>query len=263
MSTKFLDLPPETRRRRLAGKALQLELSRLAADGLAESNATPEILDFSQAEDYLQHATGRWRDEDPVPMSAEGYRLSKQQIYRRQKRAQDAYAKKMNLSPEEKAIKFRKPLSEWDAEELARGRPRAADGSFKGPKPAYIDGEIYEEAMDRFKSIVKTGMRVATVDALTVIKSIINDESTDNRGRPLVAASTKLQAAQFLIEHVVGKPTQRVENDVSIKLQAILGSVMVNPADMATGSYVPGHLPGLTMELAAARDDYEDDDAEL
>lgn len=211
-----------------------------------------QTVDFSATEDYVQHATGRWRDEDAAPMSPEGYRLNKQQIYRRQKRAQDAFAKKMNLSEVEKEIKFRKPLSEWDAEELARGRPRNRDGSFRGPKPAYVSGEIYEEAMDRFKSIVKTGMRVATVDAIQVVQGILNDDSTDNRGRPLVAASTKLQAAQFLIEHVVGKPTQRVENDVSVKLQAILGSVMVNPSEMATGNYMVGHLPGLTMELAAA-----------
>lgn len=259
---EFQELSPDQKRARLAGKALQLELSRLNEQALAEKTARILEVDFSKTEDYIQHATGRWRDEGPVPMSPEGYRLNKQQIYRRQKRAQDAYAKKMNLSDAEKEIKFRKPLSEWDAQELAHGRPRNSKGTFSGPKPAYVDGEIYEEAMDRFKSIIRTGMRVATVDAITVVQGILNDESTDNRGRPLVAASTKLAAAQFLIEHVVGKPTQRIESDVSVKLQAILGSVMVNPSELATGNYVAGHLPGLTMELAAAgdADEWESDE---
>lgn len=255
----FSDLPLEAKKSRLAGKALQLELARLNAEGLAESNALPRVVDFTHTVDYVQHTTGRWQDPGVKPISPDGFQLNKQQIYRRMKRARDAFEKKMNISPAEAAIRYKKPLDEWDADELARGRPRNSKGKFSGPNPTWVTAEVHEEAMDRFKSIVKTGMRIATVDAIKVVQDILNDDSTDNRGRPLVAASTKLQAATFLIEHVAGKPTQRIENDVSIKLQAILGSVMVNPSELATGNYMPGHLPGLTMELAALADEDEFD----
>lgn len=257
---KFEDLPVEVKRSRQAGKALQLELARLHETGLAAKNATPAIVDFAKTTDYIQHASGVWKDIGASPISPEGFQLNKQQIYRRMRRAREAYNKKINLSTAEKNIRYKKPLDEWDAQELARGRPRDARGGFSGPKPAWVSAEVHEEAMDRFKSIVRSGMRVAAVDAVELVQSLLNDDSTDNRGRPLVSAGTKLQAATFLIEHMVGKPTQRIESDVSVKLQGILATVMMNPTDMASGNYLPGHLPGITMELAALAVDEGDDD---
>jgi len=229
-------------------------LAELNASSLADPQATLRIVDFRRSKDKIQHATGNWQDEDPTPLSPEGFSLNRQQINRRRKRAMDNYVKKATLSEAEAAIIYNKPLREWDNEELARGRPRNKDGTFSGHKPAYITPEVHEEAMDRFTSIVRTGMRVATVDAIELVKKILNDEETDNRGRPVVAAGTKLDAAKFLIEHIVGKPTQKIESDVSVKLQGILGAVMVNPTD---AGYMPGHMPGLTMELAELVDEDE------
>ena len=249
----FDDLTPQQKYERVSLRALQLELHEYNEIGLAERNATPAILDFSQVSNVtLDKPSGNWQDPAAHGLSPDGYTLNPAQIRRRNARAARRYKQRMSkLSVQELEVMHRKPLEDWDAEELARGRPRSADGTFKGPKPTYITPEVHEEAMDRFKSIVKTGMRAATVDAIEVIKDILNDESTDNRGKPMVGAGTKLQAAQFLIEHVVGKPTQRVEQDVSVKLQAILAGVMVNPGEQATGNFMPAHLPGLTMELAS------------
>jgi hypothetical protein len=243
---------------RQKGKPLQLALARLNATGLAESRATPAVVDMSRVKEPIARPTGRPRDKEPTGYNPDGYSLKKQQQYKRMRRLKDRMDKvTLGSSVAEQVVKFKKPLAEWDNEELARGRPRDKDGRFRGSAPAWVSGEIHEEAMDRFTSIVKTGMRVATVDAIEVIKSILNDESVDNRGRNVVGAGTKLDAAKFLIEHVVGKPTQRIESDVSVKLQAILGVVMANPTEMATG-YVPAHLPGLTMQLAEAANDDEE-----
>jgi hypothetical protein len=241
-------------------RKLQLELAALHESARAARNATPMVVDFSQEPDIVQHPSGRSRDPEIQRVSPEGFSLKGTQIRRRQRTARKRTG--AIQSHFEAEVLYKKPLEEWDAEELARGRPRAADGTFRGKRPDWISGEVHEESMDRFKSIVKTGMRVAAVDAIQVVQDILVNEDIDNRGKPLVAASTKLQAAQFLIEHVVGKPTQRIENDVSVKLQAILAGVMVNPGDMATGNYMPAHLPGITMELAAMGTDEEkgDDD---
>lgn len=248
-----------------AGKALQLELARLSAAAMAAPQATVQVVDFTTIVDYVQHTTGRWMDPGVRPISPEGYVLNKQQIYRRTKRAREKYLEKMNIGQAEKQAYYKKPLADWDAEELARGRPRNSKGGFTGPKPAWVSAEMHEEAMDRFKSIIRTGMRVATVDAIEFVKRVMNDDSTDNRGRPIVPASTKLQAATFLIEHLAGKPTQRIESDVSVKLQGILAGVMVNPGEQATGNYMPAHLPGFTMELMSGPADEEepDDDFEF
>ena len=152
---------------------------------------------------------------------------------------------------------YRKPLAEWDEEELARGRPRDAKGTFAGPKPAWITPEMHEEAISRFQAVVKTGMQAATVDALKAVTDILVNDEVDNRGKPVVGASTKLQAATFLLEHVVGKPKQTIEQDISVKLQGLLASVMVQPDEL--GGMQSGHLPGYTMELAEAvdPDEYE------
>lgn len=258
------ELPVEARRMMQAGKALQLELARLHAEATADPQATPQVVDFTNIVDYVQHTTGRWNDPGARPISPEGYVLNKQQIYRRMKRAKAAFLAKMEIGQAEQAALHKKPIADWDAEELARGRPRDSKGGFKGPKPSWVTAEIHEEAMERFKSIVRTGVRVASIDAVEFMQRMINDEETDNRGRPLVPASTKLQAAQFLVEHLIGKPTQRVESDVSVKLQGLLGAVMVNPGEQATGSYMPAHFPGFTMELAAGQSDEDDyEEAEI
>lgn len=236
-------------------RALQSELVALHVAALEDPSATPRILDFTGVKDRFQSPTGNWQDEHPAPLSPEGFSLNKQQIYRRRRRAIKKFVEKTTLSEAEASILYNKPLREWDNEELARGRPRNKDGTFSGPAPAFVTAEVHEEAMDRFTSIVRTGMRVATVDAIKFMQEMITDQELDNRGKPVVGASTKLDAAKFLVEHIIGKPTQRTETDISVKLQGILGAIMVNPNEMEEGGgYFPGHLPGVTMQLAELTD---------
>lgn len=213
--------------------------------------ATPMTLNFSNVLDFTQHASGNNQEGEIQPLSAEGKLLTPKQIRARARRKRK---RGQHLSQQEMDILFHKPIEEWDLQELAHGRPRNAKGHFSGPAPSWIDRTVYEQAMEKYKAAVKTSMKDTTVDALTMIKELINNEDVDEKGKPIVSPSTKLDAAKFLIEHVVGKPTQRIENDVSVKLQAILGQVMVNPADRATGNFMPGHFPGVTMALAAAED---------
>jgi hypothetical protein len=193
-------------------------------------------------------------------MTAEGKLLTPKQIRARARRK----AKRSDImSDQELEYLYRKPLDEWDLDELAKGRPKNSKGHFSGPAPKWVTASVHEEAMAKYTAAVKSSMRATTVDALGLLKELINDDNVDDKGRPFVAASTKLDAAKFLIEHVVGKPTQRIESDVSVKLQGILGQVMVNPADINNGqqNYSMGHFPGITMELATAEiedtDDYD------
>lgn len=128
-----------------------------------------------------------------------------------------------------------KPIEEWDHEELARGRPRDKAGGFRGRPPDWVTRAVHEQIVKQFETIVKTEMNVHTVKALTVLEHILDDESTDAKGRPLVNASTKLDAAKFLVEHILGKPKQRMETDISVKLQGLLGVAMVNPDPTGEG----------------------------
>jgi hypothetical protein len=222
--------------------------------------ATILTVDFSKAQDIRQHPSGNPQDGLPkrkYPLSAEGKSLSPKQIRARARRK----GKRANvMTDQEMDYLYNKPVEEWDLEELARGRPRDSRGGFRGPRPKWINAEVHERAMEKYTAAVKTDMRATTVDALGAIRELIQNDDIDDKGKPIVPASTKLDAAKFLIEHVVGKPTQRIESDVSVKLQAILGSVMVNPAELSGGGqgYELGHFPGVTMELAESKGDDPD-----
>lgn len=154
-----------------------------------------------------------------------------------------------------------KPLEEWDAEELARGRPRNDAGTFQGRPPKFVTRELHERAMERFKTLIRDEMNSQSITALRTIQMVLESEEVDNKGKPIVSAAAKMDAAKFLLEHVVGKPTQPTQSDVSVKLQGILGAVMVNPSDLASlpQQYVPAHI-GTRGELTG---DIHDDPEEL
>lgn len=223
--------------------------------------ATPFDLDFTHVYDTPDEPTGHQPFPVKYRLDPDGRVISRTQINARIKRRRRRQGEKTTYQEYELAEKYahRKPLEEWDSEELARGRPRNKNGSFSGPKPAFVTMAVHEEAVEKFAQVIKTEMSVATISAVEQLNSILQNEETDYRGKPIVSASTKLDAAKFLIEHLVGKPKQRIESDVSIKLQNILGSVIVNPEDETKErdvlmGYSPAHFPGVTMELATMED---------
>src|SRR4051794_35813754 len=65
-----------------------------------------------------------------------------------------------------------KPLEEWDDEELARGRPRAMDGSFRGKSPDWINRQVHEEALRRFKDLSQGQLRAIVPEALQQLHTI-------------------------------------------------------------------------------------------
>lgn len=213
---------------------------------LYDQLATPQYLDFSSTPDRGYSPTRINRDPVVKPLSPTGALLTPKQIRTRVRRRSN---RNMKMSEQELTHLYpQKPIEEWDLEELARGKPRNKDGSFKGRKPTWITREIHEQAMDRYKTMVKDQMNSITVKALNFMANAIDDDSVDDKGKPIIPASTKADLSKFLIEHVVGKPVARIEQDVSVKLQSILGTVMVNPRD-ATADTSPAHFPGVTMAM--------------
>ena len=221
--------------------------------------ATPITLDFTHVYDSPDEPSGHKPFQIPYRLDPDGLILTRDRLNRRLKKRRRRQGGKTTYKEYELAEKYanRKPISEWDSEELARGRPRNKDGSFSGPKPAYVTMAIHEEAVEQFTKVIKTEMGVATIHAMEQLNNILKNEETDYRGKPLVSASTKLDAAKFLVEHLVGKPKQRIESDVSVKLQSILGSVIVNPDSDVESGYSTAHFPGVTMELATREDSNE------
>lgn len=227
------------------------------------SKASKQDIDFSFVEDNTEHASGV-PGVDPEggrarPLTPDGKIFTPKQLRARMRRKQ---ARRVGVTDEEIEQLYQKPIADWDLEELARGRPRNSRGTFQGPKPKWITMAMHEESMRKYEAAVKGNMRETTVDALQTLRDLLADESVDEKGKPTVGAGTKVDIAKFLIEHSVGKPTQKIEGDMSVRLQGILGTVMVNPAELATGNYMPAHFPGMTMELSTG-ETAVDDDADL
>ncbi len=168
-----------------------------------------------------------------------------------------ARARRKQLSAHEALAELHKPLDQWDDEELAKGRPKAADGTFRGKTPIWISRTVHEEAIKRFQEAVRKDLNFHTISAVQVLAQILADNSTDLNNKPMVPASTKAQVAQFLIEHVVGKPTTRVEQDISIRLQGMLGTAIVNPTPGGGTMPTAGFLPQGTVIDAES---WEDED---
>lgn len=176
------------------------------------------VVDFGEAE--------RSPDEDTRPMNSSGRLMTGKQVRSRSRRT---LQKGKKLDDETFEAWAGKPINEWDLEELAQGRPRNARGDFRGKPPQYMPRAVHERIAERFKMLVRDQMNQSSVQALGVISNLLGSQDTDDKGKPIVPASVKLDAAKWLVEHVIGKPVQPTQADVSVKLQGILGAVMVQP----------------------------------
>lgn len=231
-------------------------------------------LDFSKAQSIRLHKSGKIRDRgnarDYRPINAEGKLLTPKQIRARARRQAAKKGKRARNQPLMSETEFEalyKPIEEWDLEELARGRPRSSDGGFRGRKPGWITREVHERAMEMFQMAIKTEMSTMSITGLDTLRYILENEETDDRGKPMIPASVKLQATTFLLEHQVGKPKQQIQQDISVKLQGILGAVMVNPNEALApeeqggmGGFNLAHMPGYTLPLGIGSGENEEEE---
>lgn len=214
------------------------------------SAATPRVLDM--AESY------RTPEKDERPVDERDRLLTGKQQRARIRRRLARMGKKFDETIGEGYVK---PFEEWDNEEVARGRPRGADGTFRGRAPRYIDRALHEKAMERFKGLVREDMNALGLEALQVMQRLLSDDEEDGKGKPRVPATVKIQAATYLLDHIVGKPTQPTTSEISVKLQAMLGAAVVNPAE--DGGYVAGQVAfrgALPGEIEAEVIDDEDEE---
>lgn len=149
-----------------------------------------------------------------------------------------------------------RPIDEWDEEELAKGMPRELWKRGPGAAPAWLPRAVHEQVVERYQTIMRQKTNELALPAVRTLEALLENDKVDRKGRPIVSANVKAQCAQWLIEHVIGKPTQKVEADVSVRLQALLGHVMVVPSDEQEGQMeqMQGFL-GLAPPTEADDDD--------
>lgn len=147
-----------------------------------------------------------------------------------------------------------KPLEEWDWEELQRGYPRHSNGRFGRP-PAWAGFHIVApEVQKRLAQMTAANLRTHSQSALQAIVDMITSDEVDIEGNPIVKPETKLKAAQFIIEHTIGKPQTNVNVDAGDSLKSLLAKVMVN--DDGEDAH-PITIPGVVEY-----DEYDDEEEE-
>lgn len=104
-----------------------------------------------------------------------------------------------------------KPLSEWDLEELARGKPRNQYGNFAGKAPAWLTPHVVQEIRRRFLENTYGELASHVNAAIQTLVKLMTDTSTTADGDPIVSPSLKLQAAKYIIDQTMGKAPQTVE----------------------------------------------------
>lgn len=120
-----------------------------------------------------------------------------------------------------------KPVHEWDLEELAHGMPRNRAGKFGGQRPKWITPEVTREVKSRLHSHT-FGRLGANVDiAVQVVVKLMTSDDADEKGKPIVDARTKLAAAQFVIEHVIGKPQTVLEVNATDSVRQMFAQAIV------------------------------------
>lgn len=122
-----------------------------------------------------------------------------------------------------------KPIAEWDWEELSKGRPRNERGNFEGTKPTWITPLIEQEIGRRMKTMTERQIMTHAHDAIKTLTQIMMEDEVDITGKPTVAASVRVDAAKYIINRVIGTPTAHVEIESGNRLEALMGSIMVNP----------------------------------
>jgi hypothetical protein len=146
-----------------------------------------------------------------------------------------------------------KPIEEWDMEELARGRPRNKAGNFQGPQPIWLTPLIIKQAKDRLRVLTRDEVAFFAADATRVMHDLMQNNDVDDDGKPLVPPSVRLQAAQYVLDQTIGKPTQQVEVQGNVVLTSLLAKVMIDEDGE------PAH-PIIDAEVV--EDEPEDDDEE-
>jgi hypothetical protein len=125
-----------------------------------------------------------------------------------------------------------KPFEQWDYEELARGRPRAKNGSFAGATPAWVTPQVAAESRRRLRERAFSEIAAHVGAAVQVMRSIMDDPDEDSRVR--------LDAAKFIIEQVVGKARVPLDIDTSDKVKAMLASALILPSGEAAHPVIDG-----------------------
>jgi hypothetical protein len=143
---------------------------------------------------------------------------------------------------------LKKPIEQWDLEELARGKVRNKNGRFTGgPRFQHIDPLLDKEIANRLRHMALREIQGNVYTAIDVLVDLMKHSEQD---------AIRLKAALVVIEYTLGSPQQNI---------ALSGDAGAVAAALAKALVLPSGLPAHPVIEGAVIDDREDvvDDDEL
>jgi hypothetical protein len=132
-----------------------------------------------------------------------------------------------------------KPLDQWTDEEIARGKLKGPDGTFRGGRPSWMTTAIQEERRRRLRQLMTYELGTMAADALRTIQAVMLDPETSGKD--------KLSAATYLVDQFMGKATTTVDVGQVGALENFLADVLVNPdGELSHGMVVEGVVEDLS-----------------
>jgi hypothetical protein len=145
----------------------------------------------------------------------------------RRKKAREVLRRSVDIKQIMQQLEKLKPLDEWDWEELQRGYPRGPSGRF-GKQPEWASLVVARlEVQDRLRQMTKSQISVHAGKALKTIVDLMDDDSLDIDGKPVVPPAVRLKAAEYVLDQTVGKATAIHQTNTD-NFQNLLASCMVN-----------------------------------
>lgn len=145
-----------------------------------------------------------------------------------------------------------KPIDQWTFAELAAGKPKNPDGTWRsGKKPTWITNKIQQEIRRRLIEVGHDELAKYLPHAIRCMYLLIQNRDFDAFGRPVVDSGTKLRAAQFIVEQIMGKAKQRVDLGFEQGFRDFLAGALVVDGE-------PAH-PVLQGEWSEENDDDDEE----
>lgn len=117
-------------------------------------------------------------------------------------------------------------VEDLDDEELAQGRLKASDGSFRGRPPTVIPAEMVQAMRREWMSRAQAKLREALMEVgLGGMIEIAKDKTVD--------PSVRLRAQMAIIERVMGKVPDKIEIAAEDPVEALFNRILNDPFGLA------------------------------
>lgn len=122
-------------------------------------------------------------------------------------------------------------VEDLDDEELARGYPRAKDGTFKGRPPNVIPRIMQDEITRRLLARGQEKLKENYLAAMDVLVKVAQDTSVD--------AATRTRTAQYLVERLAGKTPERIHVAAEDPVETLFKNILADPGGVFDKDPVP------------------------